>query len=32
MCGVDDGANRIEFRYGQVKGKPKEYAVRVEIK
>ncbi|GAB4240845.1 MAG: hypothetical protein OHK0028_19100 [Deltaproteobacteria bacterium] len=28
---VDDGSSRIEWRYAQAKGKPGEYAVRVEI-
>lgn len=28
-CGVDDGADRIEWRYGQEKGKP--YAVKILI-
>lgn len=29
--GVNDGSSRIEWRYAQEKGKPREYAVRVEI-
>ena len=30
--GIDDGSSRIEWRYAQGKGKPREYAVLVEIK
>ena len=30
--GIDDGSARITWIYAQEKGKPKEYAVRVEIK
>lgn len=30
-CGVDDGAKRIRFEYGQRKGKPKQYAVEIGI-
>lgn len=30
--GIDDGSNRIAWFYAQEKGKPKEYAVRIEIK
>jgi len=30
--GVDDGSFRIEWRYAQERGKPGEYAVRVEIR
>lgn len=29
--GIDDGDAQITWRYAQEKGKPKEYAVRVEI-
>lgn len=29
--GLDDGSARIEWSYAQEKGKPKEYAVRIEI-
>ena len=29
--GIDDGDSRIEWRYGQERGKPKEKAVRIEI-
>ena len=29
--GLDDGSQRITWRYAQEKGKPKEYAVRIEI-
>jgi hypothetical protein len=29
---VNDADTRIEWRYAQEKGKPKEYAVRVEIR
>ena len=29
--GMDDGDDRIEWRYGQERGKPKEQAVRIEI-
>lgn len=29
--GVDDGSSRIQWRYAQERGKPGEYAVRVEI-
>jgi crossover junction endodeoxyribonuclease RusA len=29
--GVNDGSSRIEWRYAQERGKPGEYAVRVEI-
>ena len=28
---IDDGSDRIHWKYGQEKGKPKEYAVRVDI-
>lgn len=30
--GVKDNDPRVEWRYGQAKGKPKEYAARVQIK
>jgi len=30
--GIDDGSSRIMWTYAQEKGKPKEHAVRVEIK
>jgi hypothetical protein len=30
--GIDDGSPRLTWFYAQVKGRPKEYAVRVEIK
>ncbi len=30
--GVDDGSSRIEWRYAQERGRPGEYAVRVEIR
>jgi len=30
--GVNDGSSRIEWRYAQERGKPGEYAVRVEIR
>jgi len=30
--GIDDGSEQYIWRYAQEKGKPKEYAVRVEIK
>lgn len=29
--GIDDGDERLEWRYAQRKGRPKEYAVEVEI-
>lgn len=29
--GIDDGSAYVEWRYGQEKGKPNEYAVRLEI-
>lgn len=29
--GIDDGSPRIQWRYGQEKGKPGEYAARVEV-
>ncbi len=29
--GIDDGDERLEWKYAQRKGKPKEYAVEVEI-
>lgn len=29
--GIDDGSPRITWHYAQEKGKPKEYAVRIEI-
>lgn len=29
--GIDDGSDRIGFHYRQERGRPKEYAVRVEI-
>ena len=29
--GVDDGSSRLTWRYEQARGKPREYAVRVEI-
>lgn len=32
ILGIDDGDPRITWRYGQEKGKPKEYAVRIEIR
>jgi len=31
-CGVDDGAKRIRFEYGQRKGKQKQYAVEIGIR
>lgn len=31
ILGIDDGDPRITWRYGQEKGKPKEYAARIEI-
>ena len=30
-CGVDDGAERIQFEYGQERGKLKEYAIRIGV-
>jgi len=30
--GIDDGSARIEWKYAQEKGKPKEYAVIVGIR
>ena len=30
-CGVDDGAERIQFEYEQRKGKPKQHAVEIVI-
>lgn len=32
ILGIDDGSERIEWRYEQEKGKPKEYAARIEIR
>lgn len=32
VIGIDDGDKRMTYRYEQGKGKPKEYAIRVEIK
>ena len=31
FLGIDDGDARIEWRYEQMKGKPKEYACRIRI-
>ena len=31
MIGIDDGSERIEWKYAQEKGKPKEYAVKIKI-
>lgn len=30
--GIDDGSPRIMWQYGQEKGKPKQYAARVEVR
>jgi hypothetical protein len=30
--GIDDGSAYVEWKYAQEKGKPNEYAVRIEIK
>jgi crossover junction endodeoxyribonuclease RusA len=31
FLGIDDGSDRLTWRYAQERGKPKEYAVRLEI-